>query len=47
MHVFDTSDTNNQKGKENKTVGDPTEGVDDESILEFLPFDLIDEDVVL
>lgn len=40
LHVFDTSDASNPKEKENANE-------DVEDALDYLPFDLIDEDVVL
>ena len=43
LHVFDTSDVGNQKEKENAAAADG----DIEEALEYLPFDLIDDDVVL
>lgn len=46
MHVFDTSDSDKQKGKENKT-GEAEAAEDVEDALEYLPFDLIDDDVVV
>ena len=48
LHVFDTSDSNIEKGKENKNDTESEKVLeDDEAALEYLAFDLIDEDVVL
>ncbi len=43
LHVFDTSDASNPKEKENAAAADG----DVEDALDYLPFDLIDDDVVL
>lgn len=43
LHVFDTSDASNPKEKENAAAADK----DVEDALDYLPFDLIDDDVVL
>ena len=46
LHVFDTSDSDKQKEKGSKT-GDAETTEDVEDTLEYLPFDLIDDDVNL
>lgn len=43
LHVFDTSDASNPKEKEHAATADK----DVEDALDYLPFDLIDDDVIL